>query len=145
MSAQPHPGTHVRHLTPREDLWLYHGRTIALLRKYFQMAIDIGRLPSLLGREFFRTRITSYKRASFEDCVLFVHDVERCFEALDKSSQFLIARIVLQSYTQAETARLLGCSTRTIIRQFGEAIDHLTSLFLDRGILVAFPKHQACQ
>jgi len=141
MSTQPH----CTHLTPREDLWLYRDRTIALLRKYFQMAIDLGRLPSLLGREFFRTRVTSYTRASFEDCVVFVHDVERCFDALERSSQLLIARIVLQDYTQAEAAVFLGCSRRTVIRKFPEAIDDLTALLLDRGILLSLPKHQTCQ
>jgi len=141
MSTQPH----CPHLTPREDLWLYRDRTIALLRKYFQMAIDLGRLPSLLGREFFRTRVTSYTRASFEDCVVFVHDVERCFDALERSSQLLIARIVLQDYTQAEAAVFLGCSRRTVIRKFPEAIDDLTALLLDRGILLSLPKHQTCQ
>jgi len=141
MSTQPH----CTHLTPREDLWLYRHRTIALLRKYFQMAIDLGRLPSLLGREFFRTRVTSYTRASFEDCVVFVHDVERCFDALERSSQLLIARIVLQDYTQAEAAVFLGCSRRTVIRKFPEAIDDLTALLLDRGILLSLPKHQTCQ
>ena len=141
MSTLPH----CTRLTPREDLWLYRDRTIALLRKYFQMAIDLGRLPSLLGREFFRTRVTSYTRASFEDCVVFVHDVESCFEALEKSSQLLIARIVLQDYTQAEAAVFLGCSRRTVIRKFPEAIDNLTALFLDRGILLSLPKHQTCQ
>jgi hypothetical protein len=50
MSAQTHCCTRSNHFTPPEDRWLYRDRTIGLLRKYFQMAIEIGRLPALLVR-----------------------------------------------------------------------------------------------
>ncbi|MBV9087096.1 MAG: hypothetical protein JOY79_06405 [Acidobacteriaceae bacterium] len=123
----------------RGDLWLYRDRTMAVLRKYFQLAIDIGRLPSMLGTEFFRTQVTSYKRGSFEDRVIFVHDVERCFEALDKFSQMVIAHIVLQNYNQRETANILHCARRTVMRRFPDALDELTSRFLDCGILASLP------
>jgi hypothetical protein len=145
MSAQTHCCARNNHFTPPEDRWLYRERTIGLLRKYFQMAIEIGRLPALLGREVFRSKVTSYKRSSFEDSVIFVHDVERCFETIDKFSQLLIARIVLQNYTQYEAALLLGCTRRTVSRAFPDALDELTAVFLDRGILKSLPKHQACQ
>lgn len=36
------------------DLWLYRERTTALLRRYLRISIEVGRLPSLLGRELFR-------------------------------------------------------------------------------------------
>jgi hypothetical protein len=35
------------------DLWLYRDRTVALLRRYMRISIEVGRMPSLLGREFF--------------------------------------------------------------------------------------------
>ena len=60
------------------DLSAYHDRTIALLRRYFRMSLEIGRMPSVLGREVFRARVTSYRVQTFEDAVIFVHDVERC-------------------------------------------------------------------
>jgi len=59
------------------DLWLYRKRTEAILRKFFRMSVEVGRLPSILGSEFFRTHVTSYSVSSFEDAVIFVHDVER--------------------------------------------------------------------
>jgi hypothetical protein len=43
------------------DLWLYRDRTVGLLRRYMRLSVEVGRLPSLLGREFFRTRVTSYR------------------------------------------------------------------------------------
>lgn len=139
MSTQAYCFSAAGVLPPREDLWLYHDRTVALLRRYFQMALEIGRLPSLFGREFFRARVTSYRRSSFEDAVIFVHDIERCIEDLDQFSQLLIARIVFQNYSQEEAAVLLGCPRTTLRRQFSQAIDELTEIFLDRAILVSLP------
>src|ERR1700688_3050553 len=64
------------------DLWLYRERTIALLRRYLRISVEVGRLPSLLGRELFRSKVTSYRMSSFEDAVIFVHDVERALHQL---------------------------------------------------------------
>jgi hypothetical protein len=66
------------------DLWLYRDRTVALLRRYLRLSIEVGRTPSLLGREFFRSRVTSYGYSTFEDSVIFVHDVERSLEELNE-------------------------------------------------------------
>ena len=121
------------------DLWLYRERTLGLLRRYRQLSVEVGRLPSLLGREFFRTRVTSYRAGTFEDAVIFVHDVARRLEKLDSFDHKLIAKIVLQDYTHNETARLLGCWRRTVGRRFPEALDQLTDIFLEAGLLVRLP------
>jgi|SRR5271169_6008166 len=44
-------------------------------------SIETGRLPSLLGRAFFRAKVTSYTMVTFEDRVIFVHDIEKCLSA----------------------------------------------------------------
>ena len=44
---------------------------------------------------------------SFEDVVIFVHDVETCLKKLNEGQQHLIRRIALQEFTQEETAGLL--------------------------------------
>jgi DNA-directed RNA polymerase specialized sigma24 family protein len=111
-----------------------------MLRRYLRLSIEVGRLPSLLGREFFRTRVTSYKVATFEDAVIFVHDVERSFQKLDEFEKKLIAKIVLQEYTQGEAARLLGCGRRTVGRRFPEALDRLSETFLATGLLTPMPR-----
>jgi hypothetical protein len=128
---------------PDCGLWLYRHRTLALLRRYCRMAMELGRLPSLLGREFFRTRVTSYRMASFEDVVIFVHDVERCLERLDKFSQALIARLVLQEYTHEETAELLHCTRRTVGRRFPEALDEVTRILLAARLLTPMVSAEA--
>src|SRR5437870_7237679 len=63
--------------------WVYRERTIALLRRYLRISIEGGRLPSLLGRELFRSKVMSYRMSSFEDAVIFVHDVDRALDQLD--------------------------------------------------------------
>ena len=117
------------------DLAIYRQRTIHFLRRYFQMSMEVGRVPSLLGREVFRTRVTSYRMGTFEDTVIFVHDIERCLERLDPESQSLIVRIVFQDYTQEEAAGIFGCTLRTLTRRFPEAIDRMTQILIDCGLL----------
>jgi DNA-directed RNA polymerase specialized sigma24 family protein len=121
------------------DLWLYRERTVGMLRRYLRISIEVGRLPSLLGREFFRTRVTSYRVSTFEDAVIFVHDVERSLDRLDAFERKLIGRIVLQEYTQEEAARLLQCGRRTVGRRFPEALDRLSEDFLAGGLLTRLP------
>ena len=64
------------------DMWLYRERTVALLRRYLRISIEVGRLPSIFGRELFRSKVTSYRMSSFEDGVIFVHDVEQALDQL---------------------------------------------------------------
>lgn len=121
------------------DLWLYRERTIALLRRYLQSSIEIGRLPSLLGRELFRSKVTAYHMSSFEDGVIFVHDVEHALDQLSDFWKQLIAVIVFQDYTQDEAADVLHCARRTVNREFWLALDHVSELFLAGGLLNRLP------
>lgn len=120
-------------------LCLYRDRTLALLRRYLRMAVEVGRLPSLLGREFFRTRVTSYHTQTFEDSVIFVYDVERCLEDLNEGDKKLLAMTVLQEYSHDEVADLLRCTRRTIVRQYLEILDRISEIFLKREILTPLP------
>ena len=113
----------------------YRVRTVALLRKYLRMATESGRLPSLLGREFFRTAITSYGTHTFEDAVIFVIDMERALEALCPEHQAVIVRVVFQEYFYEEAAALLGISPSTMIRRIADAFDALARILVGRGML----------
>lgn len=113
----------------------YRKYTEAMLRRYVSMSMEAGRVPSLLGRELFRGNVTHYQVKSFEDVVIFVHDVENCLDKLGKGQQHLVRRIALQEYTQGETAAMLGLSLRSVVRNYSEAIDRLTRMFLDKGML----------
>jgi predicted DNA-binding protein (UPF0251 family) len=116
-------------------LWLYRRRTVALLRRYARASVEVGRLPSLLGREFFRTRVTSYTMRNFEDVVIFVTDMEQAIEKLDAVDKKLLAMNVLEEYTVPEVARLLGCTQRTVERSLQEALDQLSRILLRGGVL----------
>lgn len=114
---------------------LYRDHTTALLRKYYRMSLDLGRVPSLLGGELFRARVTAYTVHSFEDVVIFVHDVERCLEKLDSNSKKLIALVVLQDYSHDEAADELGLCRRQVVRSMNIAMDRTAELLLQSGLM----------
>lgn len=121
------------------DLWLYRERTVALLRRYLRISLEVGRLPSLIGRELFRSKITSYHMASFEDGVIFVHDVEHALDQLTGFFRQLIATIIFQEYTHDEAAEVLRSNRRMVSREFAAALDRVSELFLAGGLLNPLP------
>jgi hypothetical protein len=114
---------------------IYRGRTVGMLRRYMRYSIETGRLPSLLGREFFRSKVTSYTVVTFEDRVIFVHDMERCLEKLDEFGRQLIARYILQEHDRWATARLLNCNEKTIRRLAPVVLDQLSEILLEVGLM----------
>jgi len=122
-------------LETERELWLYRGRTMTMLKRYGRASVEVGRLPSLLGRECFRARVKSYSKQSFEDIVIFVHDMERALERLSALQRQMIAMNVLEEYTWQEMARLLGCCERTIGRGVADALDALTDELLTVGLI----------
>ena len=113
----------------------YRGRAVAMLRRYMRYSIETGRLPSLLGREFFRAKVTSYTVVTFEDRVIFVHDMEKCLAKLDEFSRQLIARHILQEHDQAATGKLLHCTERTVRAYVPVVLDMLVEILLDVGLM----------
>ncbi len=114
---------------------IYRGRTVAMLRRYMRYSLETGRLPSLLGREFFRSKVTSYRVTTFEDRVIFVHDLEICVGRLTRFSQQVIARYFLQEHDLPATAHLLDCNEKTIRRAIPMALDELIEILLEVGLL----------
>ena len=113
----------------------YRKYTEGMLRRYGKLSMESGRVPSMLGQEMFRGKVTNYKVHGFDDVVIFVHDVERCLHGMTLVQQHLLQRIALQGYTQGETAALLGVSLRTVVRRYNAALDELTRMFLRRKML----------
>src|SRR4029077_10267549 len=114
---------------------IYRGRTVAMLRRYMRYSIERGRMPSLLGAEFFRAKVTAYTVVTFEDRVIFVHDMEKCLGKLDEFSRQLIARHVLQEHERWATARLLHCNEKTVRRYTPVILDMLSEILLEVGLL----------
>ena len=113
----------------------YRSYTEAMLRRYGVLALESGRVPSLLGREMFRGKVTSYRVHAFDDVVIFVHDVEQCIRLLTPAQQQLIQRIGVQEYTFGEAASMLLLSLRSVQRRYFDAVDELTLIFLKRRLL----------
>jgi len=116
---------------------IYRGRTTAMLRRYLRYSMETGRLPSLVGREFFRSNVTKYQVATFEDRVIFVHDMETSLQKLDEFSRQVLGRVVLQEYGHEDAARLLGCTRMTLHRKLIEGLDKLSAILLEVHLLDA--------
>ena len=121
---------------PPVSLAFYRKHTESILRRYLYASMQVGRAPSILADPVGRGWASSRPIRTFEDAVIFVLDVERCLDHLGPLDRQMLSRIVLQEYTQAETAVLLGMSTRTISYKFPQALDRLTGQLLETGLLV---------
>lgn len=139
VAMEPQPETRGEE---RPELRFYRKYTEGMLRRYLRLSMEKGRVPSLLGQEMFRGRVTTYKIRSFDDVVIFVHDVEKCLKRLTPTEQDLLERIAIQEYTQGEAAGLLGMSLRSVVRRYAAAVDVLTGHFLETGLLEPL---MACQ
>src|SRR5438445_54904 len=82
-----------------------------------------------------RAKVTSYTVVTFEDRVIFVHDMEKCLDKLDEFSRQLIARHILQEHDQAATGKLLNCTERTVRTYVPITLDLLSDILLEVGLL----------
>lgn len=117
---------------------VYRNHTVVLLRKYFKMSLEVGRMPSLLGGELFRAKVTAYQVHTFEDSVIFVHDMEQCLSKLDALSRLLIGKIVLQDFSREEVAREMRVHERHIRRKLLQGIDRTSEILLEVELLDPF-------
>lgn len=129
---------------PAVELAFYRKYTEGTLRRFMYRSMEIGKVPSLLGEFAFRGKSSNRKGYTFEDSVIFVHDVERCLRVLDPMERELVSRIALQEYTLAETASSTRTSVRSTVRRYELALDRLTEIFLRRE-LMQVPGDSMCQ
>jgi len=73
--------------------------------------------------------------SSFEDVVIFVHDMDTVLRRLNPFQQRLIAMNVLEDYSLREVARLVSCPLRTVEREIPDALDLLSRVLLDNGLI----------
>jgi len=121
---------------PDASLAFYRKHTESMLRRYLYASMQVGRAPSLLSDAVGRGWISSRPVRTFEDAVIFVLDVETCLDKLSPLDRQILNRVVLQEYTYTETASLLGMGVRTLSNKVPLALDRLTQLLLDAGLLV---------
>lgn len=123
---------------PQDEVRFYRKYTEGLLRRYMQMTLEAGRVPSLMGREVIGGRASNYRINGFDDAVIFRLDVEKCLAKLDKPERDVVRRVAMQEYTQAEAAPLLGISLRTCVERYGKSLDKLTGILLKARLLEPF-------
>jgi hypothetical protein len=121
---------------PAASLAFYRKHTESLLRRYLYASMQVGRAPSILSDPIARGWASSRPIRTFEDAVIFVLDVEKCLSQLGSLDRDLLSRVVLQEYTQAEAATLLGMSVRAVSYKFPAALDRLTEKLLDASLLI---------
>lgn len=121
---------------PDPSLAFLRKHTENLLRRYLYASMQIGRAPSLLSNPVGRGWVSSRPIRTFEDAVIFVLDVESCLGQLGSFDREMLERIVLQEYTQAEAAPLVGISVRALAYKYPKAVDRLTERLLQAGLLV---------
>ena len=119
----------------RPDALFFRAQTLAIVRHFFEISCQIGRLPSILGREFFRAKVSHRAIPSFEDQVVFVHDVEQALERLNPQNLEVLSLVGLYQYSLEEVATLLGRCRTTVIERYAEAVDTLSQIFLTSGLL----------
>jgi DNA-directed RNA polymerase specialized sigma24 family protein len=121
---------------PAVSLAFYRRHTEKMLRRYLYASMQVGRAPSVLGDPIARGWASSRPVRTFEDAMIFVLDVETCLNQLGSLDRLMLCRIVIQEYTQTETASLLGMSARTVSYKFPMALDRLTEKLLATGLLI---------
>lgn len=138
--AQHYPRTRVPSCPA--DVFYLRAHTHGLLRRYLYASMQPCRVACTLNSPIGRGWVSSRPITSFEDAMLFVIDMEKVIKRLPSLDRDMLTRIVIQEYTQAEAACLLGMSVRTISYKFPAALDRLTEKLLEAGLLI-LPEEKA--
>lgn len=120
---------------PRPEMLCYRRQTLALVRNFFELSSQVGRVCSLLGREFFRARVSHHTIPSFEEQALFIRDLELCLSLLRKPEAEVIVLLGVYDLPYDQAALRLHSSPAVLSQQFTEALDRLSEIFLERGVL----------
>lgn len=121
---------------PAPSWAFYRKHTERLLRRYLYASMQVGRTPNILEASIGQGWVSSRPVRTFEDALIFVLDVERCLKRLSTLDRQLISRVVIQEYTFAETAALVGISLRAVNIKLPQALDRLTESLVKADLLV---------
>ncbi len=138
-TGDPGPAGENAGQTPLVSVAFYRKHTEKTLRRYLYASMLVGRAPAILGEPIGRGWVSSRKVKTFEDAVIFVLDIENCLKKLAPVDRAILSRVVLQEYTQEETAAMLGVSARAISYKYKQALDSLTELLLHADLLILPP------
>ena len=120
---------------PRPEMLCFRGQTLALVRHFFEISSQLGRVASLLGREFFRSRVSHHAIPSFEEQAVFARDVEICLLQLCDDDLELVTLVGLYDFSHDEVGDMLHLSRTRVGDRFYHALDCLSEIFLRAGLL----------
>jgi len=120
---------------PEPETICYRGQTLAIVRHFFEISSQLGRLPSILGREFFRAKVSHHVVPSFEEQALFAHDVQQSLMKLDEEDLAVLTLVGLYDMSHEQVAIMLHRSCGCVSQRYTEALARLTQVFLDVGVL----------
>jgi len=135
LSPTPAPEAPAEEIDPRPEMVCFRGQTLAMVRHHFELSSQLGRLPSLMGREFFRARVSHHAIPSFEEQAVFVRDVELCIARLNAEQQEIIMIAGLYDFSHEEIAEMLHISKAAVNAWFAEALDALSEILLAARLL----------
>lgn len=110
-------------------------RTMALLHRFLRTSFSLGRMPSIIGREIFRTQLQARPARAFEDAVLFICDIEKCLAELTPLQQRLIAFCILENRSEWEASRVFRANQGSVSRNLALALDLLHESLCRKGLL----------
>jgi DNA-directed RNA polymerase specialized sigma24 family protein len=134
-AAAPAPPPPPEESDPRPEMVCFRAQTLAMVRHYFELSAQHGRLPSLMGREFFRAKVSHHAIPSFEEQAVFVRDVELSIGKLNAEHQEIVMLAGIYNLTHEEVAAMLHISKASVSAWFAEALDALSEIFLAAGLL----------
>ena len=130
----PHDESHLD-LDSRPEMICFRGQTLFMVRHFFEISCQLGRLPSLMGREFFRAKCSHHAIPSFEEQAVFNRDIELCLARLTDQQAEIITLVGLYDFSREDAAAMLGCSRAWAGERLATALDCLTEIFLQAGLL----------
>jgi hypothetical protein len=120
----------------RSTISFYREHTEKMLQRLQYASMLVGRAPSALSAPVARGWVSSRPVRSFEDAVIFVLDMEQCLKRMQALDRLLLVKLVMQEYTQDELSIMLRMSVRTMTARFNRALDKLTRILLETGLLI---------
>jgi DNA-directed RNA polymerase specialized sigma24 family protein len=118
------------------NLCFARAHTHGLLRRFLYTAIQPCRIGSTLHAVRDHGWVSSRTITTFEDAMIFVHDMERCLDALPSLDRDILTRVVIQEHTHEDAAVLLGMSTRALSYKLPAAMDRLTAKLIEAELLL---------
>jgi hypothetical protein len=115
-------------------------RAIRLLLRFLCVALNMGRLPSLVGREVFGSKMAREPSCAFEESVIFVCDVEQCLAELEPFDRRLVVLCIFENRSEWEAARQLGRCQADISRLLKDCLDRLYATFVRKRLLSPPPE-----